>query len=397
MPGVAVFVQFTLRPSGSPISGLMVVDALREVGWEVHLAYQQGGELLQRYRERCASVSQIDHGRWLAGGPWHRRARRLWADLRSARCFAKSFAELRPNLVYVNNLTGLSPILAAHRLGIPAIWHIRELFPDAGGEMYPPWPGGKRLVRYLVRHLPRGIIAISRAVVENVVGCTEHPRLTILPNAVSDDFFQETRSREEARALFGLPSDRPVVGVPGTLRPVKGHPFFLRAFAQVVRDVPTALAAITGDGESKYKGELQSLIGQLNIENNVRFLGTVQDMPAFYRACDVVCIPSRSEPFGRVAVEAMAVGTPVVATGVGGLMETIEHGVNGLLVPFGDVRALAGGLLGLLEDGNTRRRLAERGREQAKREYHSRPHGDRIRGLVACFQDTVPEAGWVEG
>ncbi len=397
MRSVALFVQYTLEPSGSPISGLMVVDALRDAGWEVHLAYHHDGELLQQYRERCESVTRIDHGGWSAGGTWHRRARRLLHDVRAARAFQGLIDRIGARLVYVNNLTGLAGALAARRADVPCIWHIRELFEDVGGEMRAPWPGGKLLARFLVRNLPRHIVAISRAVAENVVGCSDHPRLTILPNAVSDDFFEETRTREEARAVFGLPSDRPIVGVPGTLRPVKGHLFFLRAFAHVVQKMPTVLAAITGDGEEKYKREIQSLIARFNIEDNVRLLGTVQDMPAFYRACDVIGIPSRSESFGRVAVEAMAAGTPVTAARVGGLVETIEDGKTGLLVPFGDADCLADGLLKLLRDGDIRRFLAEQGRDKAEREYRATTYRHGIRGIVGCSRQTGPVTVPVEG
>ena len=64
--------------------------------------------------------------------------------------------------------------------------------------------------------------------------------------------------------------------------------------------------------------------------DRIHFVGWVEDMPAFYRACDMVCIPSRAEPFGRTAIEAFAVGTPVVATAVGGLQEIVEDERTGL-------------------------------------------------------------------
>ncbi|MGQ9505315.1 MAG: glycosyltransferase, partial [Thermogutta sp.] len=147
----ALFVQFTGRPSGSPISGLMVVEALREAGYQVHAVFHQMGELVAQYERRGCSVEQIRHAQWLAGGPWHRRLRRLIADLRTAGRFAVRLRELRPNLVYVNNLTGLAAVLAAKRCGIPCVWHLRELLDDVGGEMHSPWPGGKPLVRRWVR------------------------------------------------------------------------------------------------------------------------------------------------------------------------------------------------------------------------------------------------------
>jgi len=354
----AVFIQFTAKPSGSPISGLMVVDALREAGYEVHTVFAGMGELAEDYRRRCATVRELEHGRWLAGGPWHRRFRRLLREFRAANRFERLFEQIGPKLVYVNNLTGLAPALAARRRRIACVWHIRELFDDVGGEMHPPWPGGRHRVRRYLRSCASHIVAISRAVEQNVVDGCCRDKTTIIPNAVDDAFFAESRTPAEARQLFSLPPEQPLVGVPGTLRPVKGHEFFLEAAAQVAKAMPEVLFAITGDGEPPYREKLSQRVNQLGLTNRIRFLGTVADMPAFYRACDVICIPSRSESFGRTAVEAMAVGTPVVATAVGGLAETIQNGHTGLLVTYGEPTLLAERLLHVLQDCEARRQLA---------------------------------------
>ncbi len=377
-----IFVQFTLQPSGSPISGLMVVDALREAGFQVHAVYHQPGEMLRQYQDKCLTARQLDHGRWLAGGPWHRRLRRLLHDYRAAKKFEQVFRETQPNLVYINNLTGLSAALAARRLRIPCIWHVRELFDDVGGEMHPPWPGGKRLVRYVLQRCAKRIVVISRAVQENVLGMHTDDQTVVIPNAADECFFREARCVEETRRLLGLPQGRPIVGVPGTLRPVKGHEFFLEAFARVVKGKPDVVAAFAGDGEPQFRQSLVHRVTQLGVEKHVVFLGTVADMPAFYRACDLICIPSRSESFGRTAIEAMAVGTPVVATDVGGLRETIHHGETGLLVPYGDVNPLASAMLKLLTNDSLAARLASEARGKAEKEYGCEAYMDRIRRLV---------------
>lgn len=380
--GPVLFVQFTLKPSGSPISGLMVVDALREAGFGVHAVYHQSGDLLPQYEEKCIAVSQIDHGRWLSGGPWHRRFRRLLSDMKAAREFVKLIREIKPRLVYVNNLTGLAAALAARRAGIPCVWHVRELFDDVEGEMHPPWPGGKLLARCLIARCATRVVVISRAVQENVLGTWCRNRTILIPNAVDDSFFQESRCQEEARRALGLPLGRPVVGVPGTLRPVKGHDFFLRALAQVRQQISNIFAAFAGDGDPKYRQKLEEMVADLNLREHVRFLATVTDMPAFYRACDVICVPSRSEPFGRTAIEAMAVGTPVVATSRGGLGETIDDGRTGLLVPFADYEKLAGKLSHVINDRSFARQLAAAARSKANESYRKEFYDARIAQVV---------------
>jgi len=377
-----VFIQFTAKPSGSPISGLMVVDALREAGFEVHTVFADMGELAEDYRRRCATVRELEHGRWLAGGPWHRRFRRLLREFRAANRFERLFEQIGPKLVYVNNLTGLAPALAARRRRIACVWHIRELFDDVGGEMHPPWPGGRHRVRRYLRSCASHIVAISRAVEQNVLDGWCRDKTTIIPNAVDNVFFAEIRTSAEARRALGLPLGQPLVGVPGTLRPVKGHEFFLEAAAQVAKAMPEVLFAITGDGEPPYREKLSQRVNQLGLTNRIRFLGTVADMPAFYRACDVICIPSRSESFGRTAVEAMAVGTPVVATAVGGLAETIQDGQTGLLVPHGDVKLLVSALARVLKDKGLGTLLASVARRYVQQHCQQDAHREKIRGIV---------------
>src|SRR5690242_19369154 len=92
-------------------------------------------------------------------------------------------------------------------------------------------------------------------------------------------------------------------------------------------------------------------------------------MHQFYRACDVICIPSRSEPFGRTVVEAFAVGAPVVASAVGGIRETVRSGENGLAVEFGDVPALVEALSRLIQDRSLRETLSRTGVRDARERY----------------------------
>src|SRR5690606_9152373 len=110
--------------------------------------------------------------------------------------------------------------------------------------------------------------------------------------------------------------------------------------------------------EKRHGQELVATVERMKLSAHVRFLGTVDQMPAFYRACDVVCIPSSSEPFGRTVIEAFATGTPVVATAVGGIPEIVAHGETGLLVTYGDKASLAEAIGQVLVDENLRGRLA---------------------------------------
>jgi glycosyltransferase involved in cell wall biosynthesis len=127
---------------------------------------------------------------------------------------------------------------------------------------------------------------------------------------------------------------------------------------------------------------LHRQVAELGIADQVRFLGVVQAMPQLYRACDVVCIPSVAEPFGRTAIEAFAVGTPVAASAVGGLRETIEHEETGLLVEYGDVAGLSRALWRLLDDASLRHRLAFAAAAVAASRYSAQRHQTALCSIV---------------
>jgi glycosyltransferase involved in cell wall biosynthesis len=106
-------------------------------------------------------------------------------------------------------------------------------------------------------------------------------------------------------------------------------------------------------------------------------------MRHFYRACDVVCVPSRAEPFGRTVIEAFAVGAPVVASAVGGICETIADGRTGFLVQFDDAEGLARALQRLLREADLGTRLADAARQDALDKYRVSTYHARINEIVA--------------
>jgi D-inositol-3-phosphate glycosyltransferase len=130
--------------------------------------------------------------------------------------------------------------------------------------------------------------------------------------------------------------------------------------------------------------ELRRLVHQHRMEANVSFVGSMdqQRLALFYAAADVCAVPSLTESFGLVALEAMACGTPVVGTRVGGLQMLIEHGESGLLVPAGDYQALADSIALVLTDHRLRMHLAHGSRDRAEH-FTWRSVGDRVEELYA--------------
>lgn len=360
-----LFVQHCANRTGSTFSGKLAVAGFVQAGWDVEVAFGFDGPMIAEYERLGCRTHVVPHKNWLRARGFVRPLRHMLAERHNASAFVRLMRDVRPDVVYVNSLVSLAGAIAARSTGLPCVWHIRELFDDVGGEMRIPRCGGRMLVRRILTGLSTRRVAISQAVRDNIFGTRGDPGTEIVPNAVADEFFELTDDVESCRRRFDLPSGVPIVGVPGTLRPVKGHSFFLDAAAIVAKSRPEVVFAITGVGEPAYTASLHQQAEGLGINGQVRFLGTVTDMPRFYRACNVICVPSVSEPFGRTVIEAMAVGTPVVATAVGGMQETIENSVSGRLVPYGEIKRLSATVVELLANTEGRQRLAAVARKSA--------------------------------
>jgi len=198
-----------------------------------------------------------------------------------------------------------------------------------------------------------------------------------------------------AKSLVGEPKDDHSVLFVGRIDPVKGIDIWFKAMARVVEENPglrghLCVCLIGGDiDEDEPDAELarlQALKDELGIGDLVTFLGrrSQEALPYYYASADVVVMPSLYESFGLVALEAMACGTPVVASDVGGLSFVVRDGETGYLVPDRDPRALADCLGKLLRDPELRARLGRRGIEVA-REYAWPRIADQIESLYAAL------------
>lgn len=200
--------------------------------------------------------------------------------------------------------------------------------------------------------------------------------IAIVPPGVDLDLFRPVPC-EEARASLGLPPDHHMILFVGRIQPIKGIDNLIRAMAQVIERRPAlrdnvVLSIIGGAGDPTTDTELarlQALRESLGMGDLVMFHGSRdQDtLVNYYNAASVVVVPSYYESFGMVALEAMACGTPVIASDVGGLSLNIADGFNGYLVPQGDVDELAYKLGLLLDHDELRRQLGQQAGQWAQR------------------------------
>jgi glycosyltransferase involved in cell wall biosynthesis len=198
------------------------------------------------------------------------------------------------------------------------------------------------------------VIAISEFVARHAIETYGIPeeRVRVVPRGIDMTRFAPDRiAHDRFIALarqWGLPDGEPVIMLPGRLARWKGHAVLIAALRVLGRPALTCL--FVGSGGERYRRALEADMARNPPPCAVRFVGECRDMPAAYKLADVV-VSASTEPegFGRVAVEAQAMGRPVIATAHGGALETVLPGETGWLVPPGDAAALAAALAQALD------------------------------------------------
>ncbi len=189
----------------------------------------------------------------------------------------------------------------------------------------------------------------------------------LIYNGVNTKRFENLPSKEDARRSLGLPQECLIVTTVARLVPQKGHRSLLEAAKNIVSKYKSVRFVLVGDGG--LRTQLEYLSNILGISDYVVFLGKRTDVPQILAASDVFVLPSLWEGLPLVLVEAGLARLPVVATRVDGIMEVVEDGRNGLLVPPGDAHTLAEAIWTLLKNPALRQQMGEEGRAIALQRF----------------------------
>ena len=179
----------------------------------------------------------------------------------------------------------------------------------------------------------------------NAFGCTAC-RIDVIPNFIDPKVYDRDRyDGAQMRAQFD--GNRKVLMHISNFRPVKRVPDIIATFAEVNRKVESVLIMV-GDGPDRHNAEHQAR--QLGVDKSVHFLGKIESVAPLLAAADLFLLPSNAESFGLSALEALASGTPVIGTNVGGLPEVVRDGETGVLCGVGDVAGMSNAAIELLRD-----------------------------------------------
>lgn len=276
--------------------------------------------------------------------------------IRIARLLRKSRADiLHPH----DNLSKIIGGLAAKIAGIKTVVHCHDLLGDRRIE---------RILLHYQRIFINRIIAVSEGVRKSFMCNGIVPnKVIMIHNGIDLGKYSGARNNDLKRGL-GLNNDKVVVGIIAVFDACKGHPYLFGALELIpAQERDRFVCLVIGDGRER--SNLKKIVKEKSLEQQVLFLGYRTDVPELLGVIDLLVIPSVQESFGLVALEAMAMQVPVIATRIGGLPEIVEEGVTGLLVPPAEVTALSHAILGLLHNREQREMMGKAGRARVAEKF----------------------------
>ena len=338
---VAVFLT-RFEPGGTERQMTELIRRLNPDKFAVHVAcFDTTGAWFPKVDERAASVATFP----ISG---FARLSTLIQLFRFVRwCRRRRLAVIQTCDLYAN----IFGLIGAALARVPVrIGSRRELNPDKSA-------GQIRLQRFAYRFATR-IVANSASAAAMLESEGIAPAsIAVIPNGIDAAAYASREARPAVREIITV----------ANLRAEKSHETLIAAAAILKSSHPYLRFQIVGAGSRL--AELQSLARAKGVDRVVEFLGHREDIPALLAAADLFVLPSRSEAFPNGAIEAMAAGLPVIAGAVGGLLDLIEHGRTGWLVPPCDPESLADAIASLVDDPSRAHRLGEAARYEVTRRY----------------------------
>lgn len=366
---------------GSYFSLLFLVSGLNRQKYEPVVVFRREHVLMEKFRDAGIEVTVLpspvaiplevlDQG--LTSLPF---VRDLTAKVRPGINFLKLFwwdaiklawwlHRSGADLVHLNNSVTRthSWMLAAQVLRIPCITHERGM-----NVTY------SRIARFFAPRLAR-IICISEAVRDNLIAHDlPQGNLTVIHNGIDPNLYTPLRSVDEVKEELGIDPSVPVVGIVGNLRTWKGQDVVVRAVGRLIRRYPTLKCVFVGastDRDQAFVDHLRQLALDHSIGERLIFTGYQKQVADYMNVMDIVIHASVDpEPFGRVLIEAMALGKPVIGSRAGAVPEILNEPDCGLTFPPGDDASLADCIDLLLAQDGTRVTMGEAGRRRVREDF----------------------------
>jgi glycosyltransferase involved in cell wall biosynthesis len=256
---------------------------------------------------------------------------------------------INPDIIHIQAISDMAilGLLSKIFLGKPyVIW-------GQGSDVYLPDKRTKFISKTLLQNSST-VIALSENMKREMNIICKKDDIVILPNGVELEKFQDIYPKEQKNTI-----KKTIIFV-GSLRPIKGIEYLIKAMKIMAEKLPDTNLLIVGDGPERE--ELKTLVQELNLQNSISFAGKVtnEQIPKYMAQADLFVLPSLSEGFTLVVVEAMASGLPIITTNVRGLPEIVKNGENRFIFKPEDPKDLAEKILLILENKDLRETISKK-------------------------------------
>ena len=291
------------------------------------------------------------------------------------------------DLVHTGTVLNLEGALAARWLGKPHLWHIKETVGQQGRVKF--WLPDRWLFPFIF-WLSRYVLVMTEFIAEPFRPYDKQGKIRVLYDGVDLARFAPEATGQAIRQNLAVPDNGLLVAMCASLTATwKQHDLFIAMAAKLAPQLPEARFAFFGHVPAEpqsgfyrqgwdYYQRLRQQVSQAELGDQFVWGGFQPDIPAMMAALDILVHPCADEPFGRIAIEAMAAGKPVVGPTRGGISESVQADATGILVTPGDVDALAAATQTLAHDCQQRRRLSLAGRQRVIEKFAIADHVSRL-------------------
>jgi glycosyltransferase involved in cell wall biosynthesis len=297
------------------------------------------------------------------------RPLKIFLILDTFKLFIRLYRRCRPSLIYTNgSRAAFYGGVIGRILRIPVIWHCRITEPDP-------------LLDYILTKLCTRIIANSKSTAARF-GKKVRPKVIVIYNGIDLKWYQNSSIQKPVE----IKKEWNVILSVARISKSKRHDLAITAFEQGAHLIPDVHLICIGDvdhSESEWWRHLQRRTANSSFSERIHWMGHADDVRPWYHAAQMLIFPSENESFGRVLVEAMACGLPVISTRSGGVSEIVRHGKDGFLVTPGEKKELAAAVYRILSDDTLKKRLGHSAQRRAEK-FDLHTH---LKHMLAVFDE----------
>jgi len=361
------FILHSSKKGGAERVNLELMDGLRNKGIQSFAILPSDGPLIKELKKRNVRLKVIKYKWWMReeGSPLWKRLGRLILNLIKTVLVVRQVKKWKVDVVYSNTITICVGAFAAKLLHLPHIWHIHEFGYEDHRLCFDL---GEKIAMGIMNQLSDVCIVSSKAVREKYRKFFPDRKIKLIYYAVcvtNESSCKILKIKKQLQEASGTKCM-----IVGSLHKGKYQEDAIRAIGKLIDEEIDVRLYIVGEGILKYKQYLESLVIRDDLENHVQFLEYIDNPFPVMQQADILLMCSRKEAFGRVTVEGMKAGKPVIGAGSGGTKELIRDGYNGFLYTFGDYRELAEKVKYLCQHPDEAGQMGENGKQWALEKFN---------------------------